>query len=360
MKLVPIGKRIELTSSEIVLMNDFRFVAELHLDMDHQIRGVVVLPDATSEEELHVLRLTARHVSEYVVNRRTYVFGGLMVAEHRGERSPENSLIILYDQEIPERFINLSAEELKKFIEESGVFCVNAVVSHPNTAIARAVTSIPVKIKFKIHDKRPWIDNIRVTFTVRKPRAFRGWHNVGRPGEGLDLYIVPSYHPDWIRDSYAFLINGDTDALIGEGVVDYVYAPWNGINPARSILGSWSMVKHPFYVQGQNVDMVISPNLVRSEDGIAKLARILSALLELNDLYLSVSGGFRTDLPYPHSSMIPDGPLTRNGRVRGSENFCVWSYQVLKEEGHLDDAYIPKWFTRERWLEAYGISDGNI
>lgn len=333
-----------------------RQIARLVMDYMEQVDEVVLLPNITPEEALNVLRLAFSHAVRYVVNRRSS--NGILNMTHRGTLDREASARLLTEDNAPEA-VGLDAERLTDLLRKIGIMVIVAKVNNLREVLEAIVADERVTVPVTFMLGLPSLLNEqKVTFNVESPTQFRVWHNVGKPGSGFDLYIVPAYHPDRDPNKRSInLINGETDALIGGRAVRYVMAPPEATNAERMhpLSGSWNKANHPFYAAGSQISIHASPTKALSAEAIEEMTSLLLAMLELENSYLSVSGGFRGTYTHPQNIANRRGIRTTSweGEARGSEGFCVWAYQVLMQEGELDRAYIPSWFHREGWLRAY-------
>lgn len=331
-----------------------RPIAIFSMDPWAQVDKLVLLPDVSQKDTLSPLQVTASHAVRYVV-RRQYA-QGILIAKHHGIASRTRSAELLLDGNIPDDIATLDAEKLTEMLREIGVDVIKATVYSLEEAIESALSDerLTVPISFEAGTQNGIFGEKRVTFRVKAPAQFRIWKNVGKS----DLYIVPAYHPEQDSNRHQVnLINGDTDALIGGQAVRYIYAPSESTEGQERGFrsSSWSGVNHPFYAAGSEITLQVSTTKALSAEGIEEIVTLMAAALELKNTHLSVSGGFRGTYTDPENIARRSGIRTSswNGKARGSEGFCVWAYQVLKNEGELDRAYIPRWFNEEGWLSAY-------
>ncbi len=188
---------------------------------------------------------------------------------------------------------------------------------------------------------------------------------MSKPRSGAyNLHIIPDYHPVMNGVESIGLINGDTDANIPGNAVRSIYCPEDAqaSDPSKNFSTSWNHVKHPYYAKGQSFSVRLITTKIRSAEGMEELTQILRSTLGLDKKYVGVSGGFRAPLQCGHNRLLatgrrspwPQAEYGRNGNiVRGSEQYCVWAYRVLTEEGQLEKAYVPSWFQSEGWLQTY-------
>jgi hypothetical protein len=188
---------------------------------------------------------------------------------------------------------------------------------------------------------------VRVEFLVSGETKFRIWKCVSR---GSDLDAVPVYYPpDEFKQSG--LINGATEALInGKGIVQLKSPPESRRpNPQRHVT-SWTYIKHPFFAEGQSIEMTISRTAILSRESAENLLRVLIGALNLEKQLIYVNGGFTS--PY-EEYRIPETCK----RMRGSERSVIWQYRTLIREGKLEGSYVPPWLFGEGWLDLFPESE---
>ena len=193
---------------------------------------------------------------------------------------------------------------------------------------------------------------------VTKNGRFRFWHNIGvgdleNGDKNHLLHIVPDYHPEAHQRKWksATLINGDTDYNIRGKAVHRVYPPSGSTRNNKDYLfGHWSGVIHPYYAEGSDFEVSVSPIELQTQDGFDELVDFICAALETGGKYISISGGFRS--PYTYPSNIGN----QGFKVRGSEDKAYWQFETLLKEGKLGSAIIPPWFYNEDWPEAYELA----
>lgn len=193
----------------------------------------------------------------------------------------------------------------------------------------------------------------KVRFTVGGGHFFWFWHSMSTPNpeSGSDLYVVPSYHPVMQGPKDTWLINGSTNAVVCGKALRSVFAPPASLRAERSIFDSWSYLKHPVYAYGASFEVEVNVATARTDEGEAEIQSLVAAALGIGR-YVAISGGFSTSLTYPQN-LIQKGLVAGVERARGSEAHCVWTYRTLQQEGNLAGSYVPAWFLREGWLEAY-------
>ncbi len=352
-------------------LNSVGFVAQGHVPMAEivfdpwdQVDDVILSAESSAEVQLEVLRLAASHVAQFVKNRTTSAFGGLMTYEQRNRRlTRADSDKLMHFARIPEKIRALSREELESALRHMRIGVTVAMHTDSEMAIADALTRVSVAgLSYRMVPSRSgYIDqHVQVEFLVKPPNQFTFWRSVSAPPYVDDLNIVPAYHPALQGWESAGLVNGDTDAYITGEVVRSVHCPADArVDTGRpSFFGSWNHVAHPMKAAGSSVVVSVNASKVRSAEGVEELAEFLKASLNLEKKYVAISGGFRPPLEYPHNRIVHLGgrsPYKGGGGslARGSEAHCVWMYRTLEQEGLLAGASIPPWFHREGWLEIY-------
>lgn len=342
-------------SGSWIVTEGVRPVAVLMMDRVAQLDEVLLCPGIREKERLTIVRLAASHVMRYVVRRQTGDV--LLLATYTGRADLGRSAELLQDGVVPDEVAALTEAQLTKKLRSMGIDiivgealtigpAINAVLGDPK--LKDVSFTVGENLYGSLHP---------VTFKVKGKQSFCGWHDVDQPGGAMDLYIIPSYHPCMVKGKEgARSVNGSTDALIRGEAVNAIHAPKGSHASNRSYgFGSWSHMKHPFYAEGKEIVLDISATKVLSAEGMAELKQVLFALLGVNSTYLRVIGGFNGPYSYPESVARSAGIRTSawQGKVRGSEGYCVWAYEVLEKEGKLKGAHVPEWFTEEGWLEAY-------
>ncbi|TAK89760.1 hypothetical protein EPO04_01490 [Patescibacteria group bacterium] len=348
-------------SLEVKLYRDGAPVARVLLDHLYQVSAVIMLPGTTGQQHLWALRRIASHTQRYWVSR--YHTCGPLHRSRIGRSSHWLSLRTL-NTYVPNPVFNcMSVGMLAEALEQLQIEVVFAAVNSLEAALLVAldhpkIQEIGITHSLSGRWSYDWLQ--LVTFEIGdSERSFRLWHGLFKPGGGLDLSIVPGYHPVMSRDKISVgLINGHTSALIRGMAVQAVLPPEGSLRDDEDdqSLRGWTNVNHPFYAAGSSITVHASRTRCLSLEGIAEIQRLVLAVCELDDLYLSVSGGFDGPYRYPEVVAEKAGLRVNSGfgsRVRGSEGRCVWAHQVLSSEGEIESAYVPDWFYNERWLEAY-------
>jgi hypothetical protein len=220
-----------------------------------------------------------------------------------------------------------------------------------------------------VSDRPSWDGAVTAEFTIAPPRQFTFWMDQYKPDEDFGIHLVPPYHPVMKGMSSVALINGDTDYCIGGQAIKTVHCPESAksIKGDRSMFGStWTHVNHPFRAISNSFTLQVFPEKLRTAEGAQELFDFVCGALGLNNQYVSISGGFRAPLEYPHNRLLrlnrrspyPQADYSGRGHTaRGSESHCVWAYRTLKAEGVLHQTYIPPWFLSEQWFEIYEGSE---
>lgn len=350
-----------VSDTAVVLRFDSRHVATFHMDYVHQLSTVVINELTTSPaEQLEVLRLAAAHVMRYVVRRSVSALGGIMIKEARGKPDRFRSLETLVEAFLPEEVQSMDSGKLIDGLRQVNIPVIMAIHADPVAGLTQAVEDLSLRrlVTAEVLDTT-YDGQLQVRFTATGDRIFKFWKSASKPSlaKGLDLHIVPAYHPVMQGYQSLKLINGATTALISSDVVRYIQAPEDSQSGefVGSMLSSWNSINHPYRAEGRSFVATVSPLYILSEDGVSGVVNILSQALMLNNQYLPVSGGFQSPLGYPGNVARRCGirPGTHRGEARGSESHCAWTYHVLQQEGELEAAYVPEWFMNEGWLRAY-------
>jgi hypothetical protein len=254
------------------------------------------------------------------------------------------------------RTVHMDRTQLLEVLCQSEIACISDAAYSLTEALTRAIASERLSVPVQFEIGRPSNDRHlrRVTFRVEAPARFRAWHDLQRPGQSDGYHIVPGYHPCMNGRVRVGLVNGDTNAHVTGKAIHYVYAPEGSVS-TRGFMTSWDHTLHPVYAAGQEIELQISEPLLLAPEGIKEIVDALVALLELENTFMAVSGGFRS--PYEDAGVVAHlsgiRSASQTGEARGSEGHCVWAYHVLDAEGELASAHIPRWFIAEGWLAAY-------
>lgn len=340
-------------------------IAEIHLDYLDQVNEVVLYSDSSEENQNQVLQLAASHARQYVRNRRTPVFSGIMIAEHRNNKlTKEDSARLMDFKKIPEDIAKWDRSTTMEGLRPLGVNVITAVHKTKSEAIDSVISQAGIEtLEGIVLSKQAVFSNeVTLKFSVKGPKRFTFWNCMSKPSGGMfDLHIVPSYHPvmkDWTSVG---MVNGSTDAYIAGNTIERVFSPEEARSGREKLLGSsWDHVNHPFYVDGCHIEIVVNASRLRSAEGTEELVNFLRASLNLDNKYVNISGGFKAPLRCAHNRLVElkkPSPWKEAERgvhlARGSEEHCVWAYRTLKTEGVLEKSHVPSWFLSEGWLDIY-------
>lgn len=197
-------------------------------------------------------------------------------------------------------------------------------------------------------------DNVKTEFTF--------WNSASWPTEtsrSWDLHIIPEYHPcspAQGRKSYGMLINGSTDALIRSEVISSVYSPETSRKGEKEGFGSsWNYMKHPYKVTGKSFQFTLRGYYHQTKELVDDAVELILTSLDAHPdgNYIGISGGFYPSYDFPENIANRTGKKLPTTSPRGSEQHCMWTYDVLKEENQLEKAHIPSWFYDEKWIEFF-------
>jgi hypothetical protein len=314
-------------------------VAEVHRDFrGEKIEGVMLYANAPEAMKMAVLRSLVLYTHQYV-----------------GRLSKEEIDV-------------LDRLDLEKELVRLEIKVTEALYPSAKDAIDAAVSQVGIPgLKYDIVKKgRIFEERIRLKFHVKRPNRFIFWHaaDVPRPGRFFDLHVVPSYHPVMNGWQEVGMVNGATDAYISGKAVRSVFCPRaSRVETGHRFLSSgWNYVKHPYQVTGQWMQLEVDTTMLRSEEGVAELVKVLRGSLGINKTYVAISGGFYPPIKSAHNRLVelrrpspwPEAHKPRAQHLaRGSEAHCVWTYRTLKEERKLNESYVPGWFKQEGWLGIY-------
>ncbi len=368
MKNLTIASKSE---SKSIINNDGILVGEIILDYRAQTKTVLVCGPASTEERLAILRLATSHACQYLVDRQTFAFGGLITVNHADRSLTRADSERLMDfARIPPQIASASEEVLIQQLSEFSIKVLDLVHESFVDAMNEIFISQP-GCQWELLNKGTWRnDLVHVKLTAPKSQKFTFWTAADkpRPEGAFDLHLVPDYHPVMKDKESSHMINGATNALIRSDVIDSVYAPDDSRTSDESFGTTWNHVEHPFYATGKTFELTVDTSHARTQSGIEELQIFLASVLG-GDSYVCVSGGFRAPMKCAHNRLLEIGRLNdspwpqasrdhRKGHVaRGSEEKCVWEYRTLQEEGALDKAYVPDWFLKEDWLGIYETAE---
>lgn len=226
-----------------------------------------------------------------------------------------------------------------------------AVVSRFNNQIAieqvEAMGIFPTGINIKINSL--------------SDESFMFWNCITSTGPENDLHITPNYHPGNKGYKHNYFINGHTNAVCGNNVIESSYCPAESVRPGER--QSWDYVNHPYYAKCKSFEIRIDEDLLLTDCGEQDLVNLISSAYMRNNSYVAISGGFDAPFISAHNLICEldiespywksDEKHSRDHYARGSEEHCVWAYRTLEKEGELENARIPKWFLEEGWLSLY-------
>lgn len=243
--------RYYIGSLEVELCQGDTRVARVLLDHFYQVSAVIMLPGTTGQQHLWALRRIASHTQRYWVSR--YHTRGPLRRSRIGRSSHWLSLRTLNSYVPDAAFSIMSVGQLEEALEQLQIEVVFAEVNSLSDALEVALDHPrlqEVGITYSLSERweYDWLES--VTFRAgTSERSFRLWHDLFRPGGGLDLDIVPGYHPVMNRDKVSVgLLNGGTSALIRGQAVRAVLPPEESLrrDDRDRPLEGWSNVSHPF------------------------------------------------------------------------------------------------------------------
>lgn len=226
-------------------------------------------------------------------------------------------------------------------------------------------TNIGVVIDHTIQENIFHTDLYTVSLQNKSEGEFIFWNSDNWPTSsgGWDLHIIPGYHPTSPkqgRRSYGPLINGDTDALIRATAISSVFSP----EEARKYKGfssSWSYMNHPYKAAGKSFKFTLRGLYQLTSELVDEAVELILCLLghHPDNNYVGISGGFSSPYDFPSNISGRTGKKLPIDRPRGSEKHCMWTHDVLRGEGVLEEAYIPSWFHEENWINFF-TNEGGI
>ncbi len=314
-------------------------IATMKLDSLAQLDGVILFPRATPEERERILRLAGTHAAEYVKHHGRSALGGPLVVAY-GNRTlsiVDSHRLLSFDAPVAAHVAGMSVKSLMDSLQDLSIPVIDAAHYTFEDALNAAVRDRRLGCTIRYSASLDMLGELAVTFMSPQCDAFRFWRNVIMPlsGGGLDLHVVPRYHPKrQTGRTEVAMVNGDTDGNIRGKAVRYLFSP-KAARISDGVSSTWSKLKHPFYAAGNGFSAKLIPMQILSKEGVEEVVQMLLGALERDGKYIVISGGFRPPVGTP--------AIHHAGRQLGSEQFCYWARQVLEEEGELAGAHIPSW-----------------
>lgn len=335
--------------------------ALIHLDYQKKINKILFLSEDVYFQRL-VKELAFSYALQFVVPRQNFPEEFLKLVPTRGLVKHSSESLMDF-KKIPEGVTAMDDKDLKDnlalFVRVvKGMFPdIASMLYHLLMDIHRK-TGITITIK---NGEWSYNDEIAITFEVESGQLFKIWKNAEGHDDSWRLHFTPSYHPVLNGKEHVGMINGCTDAYIsGRDYIDSVYSPDELAKSMDNFLiTGWANAKHPFYAEGKTLKVRFSSILCMTKEGYDKLSELLIASLNQENKYISVSGGFNPPYDHPQNVLNKKGlssPVIKqfgSSEIRGSEHYCVWEHQTLKEEGVLNGSIAPDWFYKEGWLNIY-------
>ncbi len=336
-------------------------VGILVMNHNHELKRILFNTDDLSKR-LALSQLALWHCLSYQYETSFFVDQDLEKYVNRTNRDMQKSDELVDFTKIPQEILERPQEEINMILRDSDKVQFIDLHFTDYEAVFKQI-AVHMLMLFNVfidvgvgESTSLAFNSIPVRFTVKSGHNFKIWNCVDKPFEGRlsdsNLHITPSYHPFYSGATRYGLINGDTDSYINSEVVNYLHCPEEAKSSSSPHSGwhvTWKYVKHPFYGEGKNLSMDIDCFQILSLKGFEEVVNIVMAALQLNSLYLEVSGGFCS--PYAYSPNIKNPYLEKS--ARGSEQDVVWEYRTLEKEGQLEKSFVPKWFFKEKWLEMY-------
>ncbi len=323
--------------------------------------NTVLVGKATTDNETELLRKIAYQYAEKIWKRK---MDGAKVRDE---------MLDVFQESFDEYRTNPEKELVGEFYftKESSRFIKNAY-DEPQEVIAEIIKQVKeasgVSISIGMSEKETILERTLYTVSLENNSdvEFTFWKSDNWPDKesSSDLHIVPDYHPSSPsqgRKSCGLLINGDTNALIRSTTISSVYSPKEARQQKDDFGTSWGYLKHPCKAAGKSFQFTLRGFYHATKELVDDAVQLILSTLGAHPTgeYVGISGGFRSSYDFPENIANRTGrQLPCKERPRGSEKHCMWTYDVLKEEGELEKAYIPDWFTNENWVEFFQNQEG--
>ncbi len=322
--------------------------------------NTVLVSDIATTNEADLLKKIAYSYAEKV--------------DKRGSTDTRDHILSIFQESFDEYQVDSEKELVNEFYfnNSHGRFIQNTYASS-DQAIADIVKKVEdsskVLISIDVSDGGNILERsiYTVSFKEESENNFSFWNSNNWPerrGQGLDLHIVPDYHPSSPSqggNSFGPLINGATDALIRSTAISSVYAPIEARQEKEGHSGSsWNYMKHPYKAIGKSFQFTLRGFYHSTKELVDDAVELILAALgnHPKGCYVGVSGGFYPTYDFPQNIAGRTGRKLPKKEPRGSEKHCMWTYDVLTKEDELDKAYVPDWFYSENWLELFEGQEG--
>jgi hypothetical protein len=366
---------------EIVTIKDNVTVATIHLDRRYQVRTVLFFLNFTEKEELEKSQIRKAIKDLAVYHAITYVKNNIYFESKYLRLERQNNLLTLSESmklfdfsRVPQNIIDCPEEEKDRLLKKRNVTFLEMAVTHYEAAfkniLEKAGLTEKVILTMKETTFRTSDPMMEIEASIT-PGEFTFWNYGSNPIDSkLDdryhLHIVPHYHPRMNNTMKCIGgINGATDSY-RQKTIDEIHCPHNEDTPViKRGFGTWNYVPHPYKAVGTKFEMTVFYFKLLTQEGIDEIAEVLKAVSGDANTYIEVIGGFNP--PFDSGDRVLKRLISKGHtefqetlkNFRGSESSCMWEYNTLKEEGVLDKAYIPKWFTEKKWLEIYALDEKN-
>ena len=223
--------------------------------------------------------------------------------------------------------------------------------------IIRQVRNVAdISISIDMETKENVLESILYTVSLAQdsPKEFAFWY---APWSQENLHIVPGYHPaspSQGKKTCELIISKNQNTLLNSSIITSVYSPIEARKQERFFFSSWENMKHPYKAAGKSFTFALYQPYEYSQELVdAAVDLILTALGHRDGYYVGVCGGFYPPYNPPEHIAAHTGKKLPCNELRGTESHCMWTYDVLKEEGVLEEAYVPQWFYEENWISFF-------
>jgi hypothetical protein len=323
--------------------------------------NTVLVGNLATDDETELLRKIAYQYAKTIWNRKSGPF-------------VRHEMFDIFQVSFDEYQTNPTKELVKEFYFAKGLgkFIKNAYDS-PQDVVDEIIEQVKkvsgLSISIGMSEQGRIVENTVYTVSIQNnsDAEFVFWNANDWPSKkaaSSSLHIVPDYHPSSPSQggkSCGPLINGATNSLIRSKAISSVYSPKEARCEEEGFGTTWNYMNHPCKASGKSFQFTLSGFYHSTKELVDDAVQLILATLGAHPdgYYVGISGGFYSTYDFPENIANRTGrKLPCKERPRGSEKHCMWTYDVLKEEGVLEKAYIPDWFHDENWVEFFKEQEG--
>lgn len=347
---------LEKSPEGIIIGRNLEFpIAVFMFDSWNGTLNTVLVGKIATDDETELLRKIAYQYAEKIWNRKSAPF-------------VRHEMFDIFQESFDEYQTNPTKELVKEFYFAKGFgkFIKNAYDSSEEAVdeIIKQVKEVSgFSISIGISEQGRIIENTVYTVSLENnlDTEFTFWTAYNWPSKtspSSSLHIIPGYHPSSPSQggkSRGLLINGATNALISSKVISSVYSPKEARRGKEGFGTTWDYMNHPCKASGKSFQFTLSGFYHSTKELVDDAVQLILAALGAHpdSYYVGISGGFYSTYDLPGNIANRTGRDLPCETTRGSENHCMWTYDVLKEENQLVKAHIPNWFIKENWVKFF-------